>query len=117
MPRKKVEGNDAAQTPPEQADPPLEPLERHDAYQDTQERNLPVQVIRFGVVKGLIWKNLDEQGRCRYGVSFQRLYRTPEGEWAISHSFSARELLALAQVAEACWKWIVEQYANGDTPF
>jgi hypothetical protein len=106
MARKKPDG--AVEAPPEQ---PLEPVTA------TDDRNLPIQVIRFGVVKGLIWKNLDEQGRCRYGVSFQRLYRTPEQEWAISHSFSARELLALAKVAEACWMWVMEQYAQNDVPF
>ena len=60
----------------------------------------PVEEIRIGSVKAAIWKNETENG-VYFNVTFQRLYRTGEGQWQSTPSFGAADLLVLAKVADA----------------
>lgn len=36
-----------------------------------------------------------------HSVTFERIYRTPDGEWRSTRSFGERHLLLLAKVADA----------------
>ena len=75
------------------------------------EPNKPVEEVRLGSVKAAIWKNVVDQGnssRPVYNVSFQRLYRSPEGKWHSAESFGRDDLLVLAQVAQRAFARIHE---------
>ncbi len=67
--------------------------------QSTQ-RSKPVEEIRIGSIKAALWRNDGEQG-ARFNVSFQRIYRTAEGEWRSTDSFGRDDLLILGKVADA----------------
>jgi hypothetical protein len=60
----------------------------------------PAEEIRIGSVKAAIWRNDTENG-VFFNVTFQRLYRTEEGQWQSTMSFGPGDLLVLAKVADA----------------
>jgi hypothetical protein len=60
----------------------------------------PAEEIRIGSVKAAIWRNEGETG-AYFTVTFQRLYRTEEGQWQSTASFGRDGLLVLAKVADA----------------
>ena len=62
--------------------------------------NQPIDHVRFGAIQAAIWKNTDNEGRTRYGVTFERLYRDAEGNWKSTNSFSRDELVIVAKVAD-----------------
>jgi len=61
-------------------------------------KHQPVEEVRIGSIKAAIWRNQGEQG-VRYNVTFQRIYRTQEGEWRSTDSFGRDDLLTLGKVA------------------
>lgn len=63
-----------------------------------ESKHKPVEEVRIGSIKAAIWKNQGEQG-VRYNVTFQRIYRTQEGEWKSTDSFGRDDLLTLGKVA------------------
>lgn len=66
----------------------------------SSSKSKPVEEIRIGAIKAAIWRNDGEQGP-RFNVSFQRIYRTNEGEWRSTDSFGRDDLLILGKVADA----------------
>jgi hypothetical protein len=60
----------------------------------------PAEEIRIGSVKAAIWKNEGDNG-AYFAVTFQRLYRTEDGQWQSTASFGRDDLLVLAKVADA----------------
>ena len=60
----------------------------------------PIDEIRIGAVKAAIWPN-DSEGGVFHTTTFERVYRTSDGEWRSSRSFGERHLLLLAKVADA----------------
>jgi hypothetical protein len=60
----------------------------------------PAEVIRIGSVKAAIWKNEGDNG-AYFTVTFQRLYRTGDGQWQSTMGFGQADLLMLAKVADA----------------
>jgi hypothetical protein len=58
----------------------------------------------------VIWANQGENGPI-YSTQLFRLYRPegPDSTWQQSNSFSAQELLIVAEVARQCSVWIYEQ--------
>ncbi len=60
----------------------------------------PVEEIRIGAVKAALWRNDGENGP-RFNVTFQRLYRTEDGQWHSTASFGRDDLLVLMKVADA----------------
>lgn len=63
-----------------------------------QTPNTPIATLRDGAIKAAIWRNETENG-ARYSVEFSRSYKTAEGEWRDSHSFSNSDLLRLSLLA------------------
>jgi len=65
-----------------------------------QEPTRPAHEIRLGRCKGVIWANHGENGPI-YSTQLFRLYRPegPDSTWQQSNSFSAQELLIVAEVA------------------
>lgn len=61
--------------------------------------NPPADTIRFGALKGVIWKNAGKDGKSdRYTVNYLRIYRTDDAEWKETTSFSEVDNLKLAQL-------------------
>ena len=68
----------------------------------------PAHVVRYGNLKGAIWRNIVDNGnasRPMYNVTFTRSYRDGE-EWKDSGSFGSDDLLLLAKIANDCHSWI-----------
>ena len=69
--------------------------------------NAPVQELRSGLVKAVIWRN--EAGEQPwYSVSVSRLYKTGD-EWRDSKSFTPGDLSRLVEVAALAMRWIALQ--------
>ena len=65
-----------------------------------QNKPQPVEEVRIGSIKAAIWRNEGESGP-RFNITFQRLYRTEDGKWLSTNSFSRDDLLVLMKVADA----------------
>ena len=86
----------------------------------TTKTNTPVHEIRFGKIKGTIWKNETPKGD-RYNTSFTRLYRvdkevresSKDNGWRESHTFGREELLVIKMIANLAYQWIYE-HSNSD---
>ena len=65
-----------------------------------QNKVQPVEEVRIASVKAAIWKNEGHNGP-RFNVTLQRLYRTEDGKWQSTGSFSRDDLLVLMKVADA----------------
>ena len=67
----------------------------------------PPAELRIGTLKAALWAN-DVNGRTRYNVTFDRLYRTDKGEWRTSRSFRRDDLLVLAKLANRAHSRVFE---------
>lgn len=75
-------------------------MAKKQSSKSNESKSKPVEEIRIGAIKAAIWRNDGEQGP-RFNVSFQRIYRTNEGEWRSTDSFGRDDLLILGKVADA----------------
>ena len=80
---------------------------------ERSESTRPVAEVSMGAVKGAIWAN-DFDGGVFHTATFERVYRTPDGEWRSSRSFGERELLLLAKVADAAHTKLIELRSAGE---
>ena len=71
----------------------------------------PVEQVRIGGIKAAIWRNEGNE-RPWFNVTFQRLYRTQDGQWQSTASFAQSDLLALAKVADAAHSRILRLTAD-----
>lgn len=71
----------------------------------------PVHVVRYGAIKGAVWRNVVDNGnatRPMYNVTFTRSYKDGD-DWRDSSSFGHEDLLVLGKVANDCHTWIHDQ--------
>ena len=83
---------------------------------DTNEtkKSAPVAKVSVGLQTASIWKN-ESEGRAFYNVSFDRRYRTADGNWKSTSSYGRDDLLALAKLADLAHTKILElQNGTGD---
>lgn len=76
--------------------------------QATVPRERPVHVVRFGSIKGAVWRNMTDMGnasRPMYNVTFSRSFKDGE-QWRDSSSFGLDDLLTVSKVANECHSWI-----------
>ncbi|WP_419580822.1 hypothetical protein [Stieleria magnilauensis] len=60
------------------------------------QTNKPADTIRFGGVKGVIWKNAGKDGKPdRYSVTYVRSYTDADGNWQDTSSLSEFDNLKL----------------------
>jgi hypothetical protein len=71
----------------------------------------PFEEIRIGAIKAAIWRNEGENG-ARFNVTFQRLYKTEQGQWQSTDSFAGNDLLLLAKVADATHTRVLQLIAE-----
>jgi hypothetical protein len=71
----------------------------------------PVEQVRIGGIKAAIWKNEGENGTW-FNVTFQRLYKSEEGQWSSTANFGRDDLLLLAKVANAVHTRVLQLIAD-----
>jgi hypothetical protein len=74
--------------------------ERSTVMAKKQGKVQPAEQVRIGSVKAAIWRNEGDNG-AYFQVTFQRLYRSEDGQWRSTASFGRDDLLVLAKVADA----------------
>ncbi len=76
------------------------------ATNDDTASNKPVQEIRIGKIKAVIWANQTESG-IRHNVTLRRLFKRDENPtWEQSDSFGRDDLPVVMEVSRAAWLWI-----------
>jgi len=70
-------------------------------------KNQPVQEIRIGAIKAVVWGNKTTNGVV-HNVVPVRLYKDDNGDWQETHSLGRDDLLLAAKVLDAAHTWIVE---------
>jgi hypothetical protein len=86
------------------------------ATETGEERVQPVHQIRIRNVRAAIWQNARADGTTWYAVTVSRSYRTEDGSWHTSDSFTGPDLLILSEVARQAFLWIVST-TQSDVPF
>ncbi|QDU98595.1 hypothetical protein [Lignipirellula cremea] len=74
----------------------------------TQNPNKPADTLYDRTMKAVIWTNQSSEGPVRYNVEFVRSYKTDNGEWKESRSFSGAELLRVGRLASLAYDRIAE---------
>ncbi|MEQ9617082.1 MAG: hypothetical protein RLN60_03510 [Phycisphaerales bacterium] len=74
--------------------------------------NQPADRLRFGAIQAAIWRNVSDEGRVLYSVTFDRCYVDQEGDWQSSSAFGRNDLLVLAKLADRCNTRIYELQAD-----
>lgn len=69
----------------------------------------PIAEIRLGSVKASIFANALPQGGTVYRASTCKIYKTAEGTWKRTNSYSRDELLLLAEAARAAFHLIADE--------
>ena len=72
--------------------------------------NRPVQEVRHGHIKALVWAN-DTSNGTRFNVTLARIYKDGE-EWKETSSFGRDDLLLLAKTIDQVHTWILDQQAT-----
>lgn len=65
----------------------------------TTQAKPPVAKLRKGSIHATIWQRAGEKGSF-YTVNFERRYTDKNGNWHSAYSFSASDLLILADLAK-----------------
>ena len=73
----------------------------------TSTKTPPVQTLRDGKLKAVIWKNPKENGFF-YSVDLVRSYQDEAENWKDTHSFSGADLLRISRLAEKAYDRIAE---------
>jgi hypothetical protein len=71
----------------------------------------PAEQVRIGSVKAAIWKNEGDNG-AYFNVTFQRLYRSEDGQWLSTSGFGQSDLLVLAKLADAAHTRVLQLIAS-----
>ena len=74
----------------------------------------PVDEIRIGRVKAIVWENGTED-QPRYNVTFSRLYKEDD-QWKSTQSFGRNDLLVLAKVADLAHTRLFQLPAEQELP-
>jgi len=73
----------------------------------------PMHVVRCGNIRAACWLNQSEAGNF-YNTKITSIYRDKESEeWSDSSSFSERDLLAVAYVAQEMCRWVCNRKQMG----
>ncbi len=79
----------------------------------TTTTNTPVDTLRDGSLKAVIWKNPGKDEKPpRYSVQLTRSYQDEKGDWRETSSFSGSELLRIARLAHIAYDEIQIHRAN-----
>lgn len=80
----------------------------------SEKSDPPVATIRIGLQTANIWENATD-GKTFYNVTFDRRYRDDSGNWHSSKSYSLRDLLVLAKLADMAHTKILAETSDDDS--
>ena len=66
------------------------------------EPNRPVNTLRDGNLKASIWRNEGDNG-VSYSTSFARTWRSDDGKWHDSQSYSGTDMLRLGELSRTAY--------------
>jgi hypothetical protein len=75
---------------------------------NSDTKNQPVQEIRLGLIKAVIWANPTKNNGTMHNVTLARLYRDADDKWQESASFRRDDLLLTRKVLDAAHSWICQ---------
>lgn len=83
---------------------------------NSDTKNQPVQEIRLGLIKAVIWANPTKNNGTMHNVTLARLYRDSDDKWQESASLRRDDLLLTRKVLDAAHSWIcqTEQERSAD---
>ncbi|MEM9409986.1 MAG: hypothetical protein AAGA30_02665 [Planctomycetota bacterium] len=73
----------------------------------TNTKNKPLEVIRDGSTKAVIWANESKNG-MRYSIEFARSYKDANDQWQDCGYFSNEEILKVQRLAGLAYNRINE---------
>lgn len=76
---------------------------------NSDTKNQPVQEIRLGLIKAVIWANPTKNNGIMHNVTLARLYRDSNDKWQESSSFGRDDLLLTRKVLDAAHSWICQR--------
>src|ERR1700687_820309 len=85
----------------------LKQKEKHMSDSNETKKNAPVAKVSVGLQTASIFKN-ESEGRAFYNVSFDRRYRTADGNWKSTSSYGRDDLLSLAKLADLAHTKVLE---------
>jgi hypothetical protein len=78
----------------------------------TQPAKPPITKIRVGLITASIWERLVKE-KPFYTVTFERRYKTTNGEWKTSHGYDAAGLAELRMAASLAHDKVLELFNSG----
>lgn len=70
--------------------------------------NQPLETLWDGPLKATIWQNTSEAGKPYHTISLSRLYEDRAGKPQEANSFSASELLRIAELAREAYATVLD---------
>ena len=68
---------------------------------NSETKNQPVQEIRMGLIKAVVWANPTKSNGIMHNVTLSRIYRDTDGDWQETQSLGRNDLLLAAKVLDA----------------
>ena len=68
----------------------------------------PVKKFRDGTLSADIWANTYE-GKMRYSITTQKVYKTEAGEWKATPSLSHHDAIRMSALLRLAYEWVVQQ--------
>lgn len=83
---------------------------------NSETKNQPVQEIRMGLIKAVVWANPTKSNGIMHNVTLSRVYRDTNGDWQETHSLGRNDLLLAAKVLDAAHTFICRKEQERDVP-
>ena len=64
---------------------------------NSETKNQPVQEIRMGLIKAVVWANPTKSNGIMHNVTLSRIYRDTNGDWQETQSLGRNDLLLAAR--------------------
>jgi hypothetical protein len=72
----------------------------------TTPKKTPATTIRKGTIKAAIWENTGKNGTF-YNITFTNSFKTAEGKWKNTNSYTPADLERLLDATFAAQRWIM----------
>ena len=83
---------------------------------NSESKKQPVQEIRMGLIKAVVWANQTKSNGIMHNVTLSRIYRDTNGDWQETQSLGRNDLLLAAKVLDAAHTFICRKEQERDVP-
>ena len=83
---------------------------------NSETKNQPVQEIRMGLIKAVVWANPTKSNGIMHNVTLSRIYRDTNGDWQETQSLGRNDLLLAAKVLDAAHTFICRKEQEREVP-